>query len=230
MTRHFLNSYSQLAVKTCHRRGAHAMGGMAAQIPIKGDPEASEAALDKVRADKARESKNGHDGTWVAHPGLVKLAMDIFDKNMPTPNQIHVKREDVNVTREDLLKVPTGTITEEGLRVNIDVGIQYLEAWLMGNGCVPIYNLMEDAATSEISRTQVWQWIRHGAELDDGRTVTADMVRALIPEELKKIRELVGEARYEGGRYVLAAELFEELSTDEELGEWLTLVAYENID
>ena len=156
--------------------------------------------------------------------------MDIFDKNMPTPNQIHVKREDVNVTREDLLKVPTGTITEEGLRVNIDVGIQYLEAWLMGNGCVPIYNLMEDAATSEISRTQVWQWIRHGAELDDGRTVTADMVRALIPEELKKIRELVGEARYEGGRYVLAAELFEELSTDEELGEWLTLVAYENID
>jgi len=230
MTRHFLNSYSQLAVKTCHRRGAHAMGGMAAQIPIKGDPEASEAALDKVRADKERESKNGHDGTWVAHPGLVKLAMDIFDKNMPTPNQIHVKREDVNVTREDLLKVPTGTITEEGLRVNIDVGIQYLEAWLMGNGCVPIYNLMEDAATSEISRTQVWQWIRHGAELDDGRTVTADMVRALIPEELKKIRELVGEARYEGGRYVLAAELFEELSTDEELGEWLTLVAYENID
>jgi len=230
MTSHFLSSYSQLAIKTCHRRGAHAMGGMAAQIPIKNDPEASEIALAKVVADKERESKNGHDGTWVAHPGLVKLAMDIFDKNMPTPNQIHVKREDVNVSRRDLLQVPTGTITEEGLRVNIDVGIQYLEAWLMGNGCVPIYNLMEDAATSEISRTQVWQWVKHDAVLDDGRTVDAEMVRALIPEELSKIKGLVGDARYEGGKYELASELFEELATDSELGEWLTMVAYEHLD
>jgi malate synthase len=230
MTSHFLSSYSQLAIKTCHRRGAHAMGGMAAQIPIKNDPEASEAALNKVRADKERESNNGHDGTWVAHPGLVKLAMDIFDKNMPTPNQLHVKREDVNVTRDDLLKVPEGSISEQGLRVNIDVGIQYLEAWLMGNGCVPIYNLMEDAATSEISRTQVWQWVKHNATLDDGRTVSADLVRALIPEELAKIKALVGDARYVGGQYELASQLFEKLATDDELGEWLTLVAYENID
>lgn len=229
MTSHFLDSYSQLAIKTCHNRGAHAMGGMAAQIPIKNDPQASEAALNKVRADKERESSNGHDGTWVAHPGLVGLAMDIFDRNMTTPNQIHRKRLDVNVTRDDLLKVPAGTITEQGLRVNIDVGIQYLEAWLMGNGCVPIYNLMEDAATSEISRTQVWQWVKHNASLDDGRTVDAALVRALIPEELAKIKALVGDARYEGGQYELASQLFEKLATDDELGEWLTLVAYEHI-
>jgi len=230
MTRHFMHSYSLLAIKTCHRRGIHAMGGMAAQIPIKDDPQANEAAMAKVRADKQRESVDGHDGTWVAHPGLVPLATEIFDANMPTPNQIHRERQDVEVTRDDLLKVPSGAITEEGLRLNIDVGIQYLEAWLGGNGCVPIYNLMEDAATSEISRTQVWQWIKHpGGVLDDGRRVTAELVRRLIPEELEKIRGLVGQRRYEGGHYGLASQLFERLATDDELGEFLTLVAYEQL-
>jgi malate synthase len=165
-----MHSYSKLAIRTCHRRGAPSMGGMAAQIPIKNDPAANEAALAKVRADKERESRDGHDGTWVAHPGLVPLATEVFDANMPTPNQIHRTLDDLVVTSDDLLAVPAGTITEHGLRLNIDVGIQYLEAWLGGNGCVPIYDLMEDAATSEISRTQVWQWIRHpGGVLDDGR-------------------------------------------------------------
>ncbi len=231
MTTHFMHSYSKLAIRTCHRRGAPAMGGMAAQIPIKGDPEANEAALAKVRADKERESRDGHDGTWVAHPGLVPVAMEIFDREMPRPNQIDRLREDVHVTREDLLRVPDGSITEEGLRVNVDVGIQYLEAWLGGNGCVPIYNLMEDAATSEISRTQVWQWIHHATGvLDDGRDVTAELVRKLIPEELARIRGLVGSERFEGGHYELASRLFERLATDDRLAEFLTLVAYEHLD
>jgi malate synthase len=157
MTSHFLNSYVQLLIQTCHRRGIHAMGGMAAQIPIKNNPSANESALEKVRQDKLREVKAGHDGTWVAHPGLVPVAKEVFDAHMTTPNQIHIKRDDVRVSASDLLAVPKGEITEAGLKVNIDVGIQYLESWLMGNGCVPIYNLMEDAATAEISRTQVWQ-------------------------------------------------------------------------
>src|SRR5262245_10766006 len=171
MDRHFLNSYVQLLIRTCHRRGIHAMGGMAAQIPIKNDPAANERALDKVRQDKLREVKAGHDGTWVAHPGLVPIAKAIFDADMKSPNQIAVARDEVRVTATDLLKVADGEITQAGLEVNIDVGIQYLEAWLGGNGCVPIYNLMEDAATAEISRTQVWQWVRHGARLNDGRVV-----------------------------------------------------------
>jgi malate synthase len=231
MTTHFMHSYSRLAIRTCHRRGAPAMGGMAAQIPIKSDPAANEAALAKVRADKERESRDGHDGTWVAHPGLVPLATEVFDANMPTPNQIHRTLDDLVVTSEDLLAVPDGTITEHGLRLNIDVGIQYLEAWLGGNGCVPIYDLMEDAATSEISRTQVWQWIRHsGGILDDGRKVSADLVRSLIPEELAKIRGLIGSARYDSGRFELASRLFERLATSDELEEFLTLVAYEHLD
>jgi malate synthase len=230
MTRHFMHSYSLLAIRTCHRRGTHAMGGMAAQIPIKHDPAASEAALEKVRQDKEREAGDGHDGTWVAHPGLVPLALEVFDRLMPGPNQIDRRRDDVKVSAADLLQVPAGTITEEGLRVNIDVGIQYLEAWLGGNGCVPIYNLMEDAATSEISRTQVWQWIRHETGvLEDGREVSADLVRRLIPEELAKIRQLVGEGRWKAGRYDLAARLFEDLATGEELDEFLTLSAYEHL-
>jgi len=230
MTTHFMRSYSLLAIKTCHRRGAHAMGGMAAQIPIKSDPGANELAIAKVRADKEREARDGHDGTWVAHPGLVPIALEIFDREMPRPNQIDRKREDVEVTRDDLLRVPAGTITEEGLRVNIDVGIQYLEAWLGGNGCVPIYNLMEDAATSEISRTQVWQWIRHpGGVLEDGRKITVELCRQLIPEELDRIKGLVGEQRFDRGRYALASELFERLATSEELGEFLTLAAYEHL-
>jgi malate synthase len=228
MTRHFMHSYSLLAIKTCHRRGIHAMGGMAAQIPIKGDEAANQAALAKVRADKEREAGDGHDGTWVAHPGLVPLAREIFDRLMPQPNQIGRLREDVSVSQSDLLRVPEGTITEQGLRHNINVGIQYLEAWLGGNGCVPIYNLMEDAATSEISRTQVWQWVRHPAGvLDDGRRITADLVRALIPEELTHIEELLGRERYAGGHFELASQLFERLATASELAEFLTLVAYE---
>ena len=228
MTRHFMHSYSLLAIRTCHRRGIHSMGGMAAQIPVKGDEVANQAALAKVRADKEREAGDGHDGTWVAHPGLVPLAREVFDRLMPQPNQIDRLREDVSVSRADLLQVPSGTITEEGLRHNIDVGIQYLEAWLGGNGCVPIYDLMEDAATSEISRTQVWQWIRHpGGVIEDGREVTAELVRELIPEELETIKGLVGGDRFEEGHFGVASEMFERLATSDELAEFLTLGAYE---
>jgi len=231
MDRHLMHAYSLLAIRTCHRRGAPAIGGMAAFIPIKNDPEANEAALQKVRADKERESSDGHDGTWVAHPGLVPLAREIFDRNMPAPNQIHRTRDDVDVSAADLLRVPTGPITEAGLRHNIDVGIQYLEAWLGGSGCVPIYNLMEDAATSEISRAQVWQWIRHETgELADGRPVTAELVRSLIDEELEKIRSLIGEQRYDNGHFTAARHLFEELVTGEDFAEFLTLGAYEKLD
>src|SRR5277367_1105110 len=176
MERHFLKSYVDLLIQTCHRRGIHAMGGMAAQIPIKNDPEANQKALDKVRQDKLREVLAGHDGTWVAHPGLVPIAKEIFDVHMKEPNQIGRRCEDVHVIAKDLLTVPGGTITEEGLRWNIDVGLQYLESWLRGSGCVPIYNLMEDAATAEICRAQVWQWVKHGSKLEDGRVVTAELV------------------------------------------------------
>jgi malate synthase len=229
MTCHFLHSYVQLLIRTCHRRGIFAMGGMAAQIPIKNNPQANDAALDKVRQDKLREVKAGHDGTWVAHPGLVPIAKEIFDAHMTTPNQIHVKRDDVSVTAADLLAVPTGDITEEGLRVNIDVGIQYLESWLMGNGCVPIYNLMEDAATAEISRTQVWQWLRHGAKLQDGRAVTPDLIRETIATQLGHIRSIVGGQRYDSGQFPLAAKLFEEMMLSNRCADFLTLAAYEHI-
>ncbi len=224
MEKHFLHSYVQLLIRTCHRRGIHAMGGMAAQIPIKGDPAANEAALGKVRADKLREVKAGHDGTWVAHPGLVPIAQDIFDEYMKTPNQLHVMREEVSITPQDLLAVPAGDITEEGLRVNVDVGIQYLEAWLRGNGCVPIYNLMEDAATAEISRTQVWQWVRHGAKMTDGRQVTPELVRQTIAHEMET-KKWTGQ-----GRYDLAARLFEDMMTRPDFPDFLTLVAYDHID
>jgi malate synthase len=231
MTTHFMHSYSKLAIRTCHRRGAPAIGGMAAQIPIKDDPEANEIALEKVRADKEREASDGHDGTWVAHPGLVAVATEVFDRHMPTPNQIHRRRDDVQVRRDDLLRVPDGAITEPGLRLNIDVGLQYLASWLAGNGCVPIYNLMEDAATAEISRTQVWQWIHHpGGVLEDGRKVTSDLVRSLIPEALESIEGMVGEERFAAGRYPLASRLFDRLATDDELAEFLTLVAYDELD
>ncbi len=230
MDRHFLQSYVDLAIQTCHRRGIHAMGGMAAQIPIKNDPEANEKALEKVRQDKRREVSAGHDGTWVAHPGLVALAKDIFDTNMKTPHQIHVKRAEVQINAKDLLTVPDGNITEEGLRLNIDVGIQYLESWLMGTGCVPIYNLMEDAATAEISRSQVWQWVRHEAKMQDGRVVNAELVRKTIPEELEKIQKLVGPARFESGKFEVAANLFEDMMTRSDFTEFLTLVAYDYID
>jgi malate synthase len=222
-----MRAYTQLVVKTCHRRGVHAMGGMAAQIPIKNDPAANDAALTKVRADKLREVKDGHDGTWVAHPGLVAVAREVFDAHMQGPNQLDKKREDVHVTAEDLLRVPTGTRTEEGLRQNIRVGVQYLEAWLRGSGCVPLYNLMEDAATAEISRAQVWQWIHYGAALDDGRVVTSDLFRRLLDEEMKALLDTLGGARFETGRFAAAIALFDQLSTASTFEEFLTLPAYE---
>src|SRR5690348_10279589 len=192
MTRHFLKSYVDLLIQTCHRRGIHAMGGMAAQIPIKNDAEANNIALEKVRADKLREVQAGHDGTWVAHPGLVAVAKAVFDEHMPGPNQISRLREDVHVTAADLLQVPAGEITQAGLELNIDVGIQYLEAWLRGNGCVPIYNLMEDAATAEISRAQLWQWAKYGAQMDDGTPITTATVVAAIPKVLEKLKQRIG--------------------------------------
>src|SRR6266481_6375399 len=209
MDRPFLNSYVQLLIKTCHRRGIHAMGGMAAQIPIKNDPAANEKALDKVRQDKLREVKAGHDGTWVAHPGLVPIAKAIFDEYMKEANQIHVKRDEVSVTAKDLLDVPAGGITEDGLRLNINVGLQYLEAWLRGNGCVPINNLMEDAATAEISRAQVWQWVRNASKMTDGRPVTKELVVQTIQEELAKLRTMLGPERFDKGKFDLAAKLYE---------------------
>ncbi len=225
MDRDFLKAYVDLLIQTCHRRGIHAMGGMAAQIPIKNDPAANETALDKVKQDKLREVRAGHDGTWVAHPGLVPIAKQIFDEHMKTPNQIFVKREDVHVTAADLLKVPQGEITEKGLRLNIDVGIQYLESWLRGSGCVPIYNLMEDAATAEISRTQVWQWLHHGAKLNDGRVVSLELVRQTIVSVLEQLRSQLGD-RYESGKFALAAQLFEQMMVNDQLGDFLTLAAY----
>jgi malate synthase len=221
MEKHFLKSYVDLLIQTCHRRGIHAMGGMAAQIPIKNDPAANEKALDKVRQDKLREVRAGHDGTWVAHPGLVPVAKEIFDAHMKESNQIGRRREDVHVTAKDLLAVPEGKITEEGLRWNIDVGLQYLESWLRGSGCVPIYNLMEDAATAEICRAQVWQWLRHGARLSDGRPVTQEMVRQVIAEQKSKLKS---------GRIAEAAEIYDRMITSPDFAEFLTLVAYDYID
>ncbi len=229
MDRGFLAAYVALLIKTCHRRGAHAMGGMAAQIPIKNDEEANDAALAKVRADKEREVKAGHDGTWVAHPGLVQIAREVFDAGMQGPNQIGRQRDDVRVSAGDLLAVPKGQITEGGLRANISIGVQYLEAWLRGTGCVPLYNLMEDAATAEISRSQVWQWLRHQVSLADGRKVTPDLVKRVLQEELDKIR-LGNEAQYAAGRFELAGRIMEELMTSNECPEFLTLQAIDYLN
>jgi malate synthase len=214
----------------CHRRGAHAMGGMAAQIPIKSDAVANEAALAKVLADKEREATDGHDGTWVAHPGLVPIALKAFDKHMPGANQISKQREDVEVTAAELLQPFQGTITEDGLRGNIRVGVQYLEAWLSGNGCVPLYNLMEDAATAEISRAQIWQWLKHSALLMDGRKITAQLYDELLPQEMVRIEKEVGSARFAAGNYSVAANLFSGMSKNVQFAEFLTLPAYELID
>jgi malate synthase len=202
------------------------MGGMAAQIPIKNDPDANELAMTKVRADKTREVRAGHDGTWVAHPGLVPIAKEIFDAAMPRANQIDVARDDVHVIAADLLHVPEGTITERGMRQNINVGILYLEAWFGGLGCVPLYNLMEDAATAEISRTQLWQWIHHNARLDDGREITPQLYRQLRDEELTAIRERLGDARVEQGFLARATRIFDELTLANELADFLTIPAY----
>jgi malate synthase len=222
-----MRSYTRLLVKTCHRRGVHAMGGMAAQIPIKSDPAANEAALAKVRADKLREVSDGHDGTWVAHPGLVPIAREIFDARMKGPNQLDVLRDDVHVVAADLLRVPTGTRTEAGLRHNIRVGVQYLEAWLRGSGCVPLYNLMEDAATAEISRTQVWQWIHHAASLDDGRPITRELFGRALSEEMAALQGTLGAQRFAEGRFDDAIALFARLSTAPTCEDFLTLPAYE---
>jgi malate synthase len=225
MDRHFLNSYVRLLIETCHRRGVHAMGGMAAQVPIKNDPVANEQALEKVRQDKLREVRAGHDGTWVAHPGLVPIAKQIFDEHMQTPNQIGKKREEVSVTARDLLTVPHGDITEQGLRWNIDVGLQYIDAWLRGLGCVPIYNLMEDAATAEICRAQVWQWIKHGVKLSDGRIVTQEFAQQVCREQVEILQRQFGP-----DRFVLAADLFQQMLNTANFPEFLTLVAYNYID
>src|SRR6202167_2075656 len=227
MERHFLNSYVELLIQICHRRGIHAMGGMAAQIPIRNDAAANELALEKVRRDKLREVHAGHDGTWVAHPGLVPVAKEIFDKYMPEANQISLKhksgeRKSPPVQAKDLIEVPTGDITEEGLRWNIDVGLQYLHSWLHGSGCVPIYNLMEDAATAEICRAQVWQWVRHSARLKDARLVTEDMVKEMIHQRAAELGD--------DEKLRQAAKVLEELTTSQEFAEFLTLASYDLLD
>lgn len=229
MTVPMMRSYSLLVIKNCHRRGAFAMGGMAAQIPIKSSPEVNEQALAKVRADKLREVQDGHDGTWVAHPGLVPVAAEIFDEFMPQPNQLNRQRDDVQVTAADLLTPPQGPITEHGVRWNIKVGIQYLEAWLGGNGCVPLYYLMEDAATSEISRAQIWQWMRHQAALEDGRRLTPELYDSFLAEELDAICSEIGEERCRNGHFPLATRLFTEMVKARDFVEFLTLPAYEHL-
>ncbi|HUZ11809.1 MAG TPA: malate synthase A [Caulobacteraceae bacterium] len=225
----FLRAYSLKLIQTCHRRGALAMGGMAAQIPVKGDPAANEAAFAKVRADKEREAGDGHDGTWVAHPDLVPVALEVFDKLMPRPNQLERLRGDVAVGRAELLAVHEGQRTERGLRENVRVGVQYIEAWLRGRGAVPLYNLMEDAATAEISRAQIWQWIARAAALDDGRVVTPELFRTLLDQEMAALKPLLGGA-YERGRFAEAIAIFSAMSLAPEFEEFLTLPAYEVLE
>jgi malate synthase len=228
MTQPFMSAYTQLLIKTCHRRGAFAMGGMAAQIPLK-DPEANDRAIAKVQADKQREADNGHDGTWVAHPGLVPVAMEIFKKKLgDKDNQLDVMREDVDVTAEQLLAVPEGTRSLEGVRTNIRVGVQYLEAWLRGNGCVPLYGLMEDAATAEISRAQLWQQIKHNVDID-GEPLTSARFKRLLDAEMVKLKDELGDAVYASGRYGDAAYLFSKMVTDSRLADFLTLPAYRQL-
>jgi malate synthase A len=229
MDKGFLAAYVALLIQTCHKRNVHAMGGMAAQIPIKEDPAANEAALEKVRADKLREVKAGHDGTWVAHPGLVPIAKEIFDANMPGKNQIDNKRTDVKVSRQDLLRVPEGTRTDAGLRHNVRVGVQYIESWLRGNGCVPLYHLMEDAATAEISRAQVWQWL-HAKVTVEGKPLDRDRFARVVEEEMQRIRKEIGEQRFQGGRFPEARDLFVRLSTAPRFEEFLTVPAYDLLE
>ncbi|NUP08999.1 MAG: malate synthase A [Polyangiaceae bacterium] len=229
MDQPMMRAYTQLVVKTCHRRGAFAMGGMAAQIPVKNDPVANEAALTKVRADKQREVGDGHDGTWVAHPGLVSIARDIFDASMNgRTNQLDILRETFSTTAGALVETPKGARTLEGLRHNVRVGVQYIEAWLHGQGCVPLYNLMEDAATAEISRSQVWQWLRHGADVE-GERLTTPRFRTLLAEEMQKLEGTVGKQRFREGRFDEARDLFDKLSTSAELADFLTLEAYDRL-
>ncbi len=227
----FLSAYSQLLIKTCHRRGAFAMGGMAAQIPIKGDDAANEAALAKVREDKEREASNGHDGTWVAHPGLIPVAMEIFDRHLTADNQLDVARDDVTVAASDLITPCKGTITEAGVRGNLNVAIRYMAAWLCGQGCVPINHLMEDAATAEIARAQIWQWIRHPAgQLEDGRNIDLELIKAWQAEELQQIKDEVGAERFADGAFQAAADLIAETTESEDFVTFLTLPAYNRLD
>ncbi len=225
----FLAAYVSLLIKTCHRRGVHAMGGMSAYIPIKNNEEANELAFEQVRRDKAREVRAGHDGTWVAHPGLVELAKRVFDEGMPGKNQLSNLRDDATVTQQELLEVPQGTITEEGIRTNIRVGIQYLESWLRGKGSVPLYNLMEDAATAEICRSQLWQWIHHKSIMEDGGRVSELLVKILLKQELEKLVSSIGEAKFHQGQYLLASEIFGRLIIAPQFQEFLTISAYENL-
>ena len=225
----FMEAYSLRVIQRCHKRGVHAMGGMAAQIPIKDDEEANKVAYDKILKDKEREVKNGHDGTWVAHPGLVAIAMKVFNENMPTENQLHVKRAELNITEKQLVEMPKGAITEKGISKNINVGILYLESWLRGVGAAALYNLMEDAATAEISRTQLWQWLHKEAVLNDGRKFNIEMYVNLQNEELEKIKKMVGNDRFVNGKFELAIQLFDELVLSETYQEFLTLEAYNYI-
>lgn len=227
MATHFMRSYSKLAIKTCHRRNVHAIGGMSAYIPIKSDPVANDKAIAQVQADKEREAGDGHDGTWVAHPGLVPVALEIFDRLMPQPNQISKQLPDYNATAEDLLQIPEGQITDAGLKQNVAVGLGYVEAWLRGIGCVPLFNLMEDAATAEISRAQLWQWIHQKAKLSDGRTVDIPLVESLIVVELEKQKAAVDAVRF--AAYETAAELMRELVRAPQFIEFLTLPAYQRV-
>ncbi len=229
MTVHFLRSYARESIRVCHRRGAFAMGGMAAQIPIKNDPAANDAALAKVRADKEREAGDGHDGTWVAHPGLVPVARAVFDRLMPGPNQLARQRPDVFIAARDLLAVPAGTIGEAGIRTNIRVGVQYVESWLRGNGCVPIENLMEDAATAEISRAQLWQWRKHGVATETGARIDDVLLKRLFGEEMQKLAGAIGPAAFKAGRFAEARRLFWRMTTAREFTEFLTLPAYDMI-
>jgi malate synthase len=229
MSKAFLAAYSALLIKTCHRRGCFAMGGMAAQIPNRKDPEANRIAFEKVKADKEREARNGHDGTWVAHPDLVPIAMEVFNELMPTANQLYVKREDVNVGQRELLEVHDGTKTEAGFRENIRVGVQYIEAWLRGRGAVPIYNLMEDAATAEIARSQIWQWLKFGAKLDTGRKVTRAFFGRCLAEEMKRVKSEVGKEAVAKGRFREAVAIFKAMSTSRTFETFLTIPAYRKI-
>jgi malate synthase len=230
MDRHFLKSYVELLIETCHRRGIHAMGGMAAQIPIKRDPVANDVAMERVRQDKLREVKAGHDGTWVAHPGLVPLAKAVFDEHMPGANQIARRNPGIQVKAADLLAVPEGDITRKGLEMNIDIGLRYLAAWLDGLGCVPIYDLMEDAATAEISRAQLWQWAHHAGRMTDGVTLDVPSVQATIPIVLDRIKNELGEEGFAESKFIAAGKLFDQMTAAKELPEFLTSIAYASID
>jgi malate synthase len=227
MTTPFMDAYSKLVIQRCHKRGILAIGGMAAQIPIKNDPKANEAALEKVRKDKEREVLNGHDGTWVAHPALVSVALSEFNKHMPTANQLHVTRDDVKITEQNLIETPKGTVTEEGIRKNINVGILYTEAWLRGHGAVALYNLMEDAATAEISRTQVWQWLHNKVVLEDGSTFDYKLYQDIFNDEVEKLITEFGEENIKNSKFELAITIFNKLIISEEFEEFLTQPAYQ---